>query len=123
VTLSFVIPGAPRTKKNHGRRIQRGGRKYDIPSAAYEAWNIQAQIHLMLGRQSRPNTITTEVNCAAIFYRDALTGDAVGYYQGLADALEEAGIVSNDKLIVSWDGSRMLKDADDPRVDVTLTTV
>jgi len=64
--------------------------------------------------------ITDEVNCRALFYRDALRGDAVGYYQALADALEEAGIVKNDRLIVSWDGSRLLKDADIPRIEVTL---
>ena len=38
----------------------------------------------------------------------------------VADALEEAGVVLNDSLIASWDGSRLLKDAANPRVEITL---
>jgi hypothetical protein len=47
----------------------------------------------------------------------------VGYYQGLADLLESRGILANDKHIVSWDGSRLLKDAARPRVELILTPV
>lgn len=60
------------------------------------------------------------LNCAAIFYRDALRGDAVGYYQGLADALKSAGVLSDDKWIVQWDGSRLAKNTKRPRIEVTL---
>jgi hypothetical protein len=63
------------------------------------------------------------LNCCAIFYRDADRGDAVGYYQGLADALEAAGVVADDKWIKQWDGSRLAKDADWPRIDVVLTAI
>lgn len=63
------------------------------------------------------------LNCAAIFYRDANRGDAVGYYQGLADALESAGVLSDDKWIMQWDGTRLAKDAKRPRIEVTLTAL
>ena len=33
---------------------------------------------------------------------------------------EKAGVVVNDRLIVSWDGSRIYKDAKSPRVIFTL---
>jgi Holliday junction resolvase RusA-like endonuclease len=120
--LSFTIPGAPRTSKNHTWRTKAG---HQMPSMAYMEWNRQAVVHCLLvracGRSNLP--VRTEVNCCALFYREALTGDAVGYYQALADTLEKAGIVENDRLIVSWDGSRMLKDAKNPRVEVTLESV
>jgi hypothetical protein len=58
-----------------------------------------------------------------LFYRDAERGDAVGYYQGLADLLEKRGVVANDRLIMSWDGSRLLKDSANPRVELTLEEV
>jgi hypothetical protein len=67
--------------------------------------------------------IAEPVNCAALFYRDADRGDAVGFYQGLADLLEKGGVVSNDKWIVTWDGARLCKDASRPRVELTLTKV
>lgn len=121
MTLSFTIPGPPRTKKNHGRIVRAGGRPRMLPSKQYESWNQFAQIHLM--RLQPRETIQQLVNCRALIYRDANRGDAVGYYQALADALEEAGIVENDRLIVSWDGSRLLKDAANPRIEVTLTAV
>lgn len=122
--ICFTIPGAPRTKKNSGRIVRAGGRARMLPSKQVVEWNRAAQLHLIPVLQQlswHPNGITDEVNCCALFYRHALVGDAVGFYQALADALEEAGIVENDRLIVSWDGSRMLKDAANPRIEVTLT--
>ena len=62
-------------------------------------------------------------SCAALFYRQKRIGDANGYYQGLADALEAAGVLADDKWIVQWDGSRLRKDKDRPRIEVTLTAV
>ena len=63
---------------------------------------------------------TVPVNVRALFFRHADVGDAVGFYQGLADTLLEGGIVANDSLIRSWDGSRLLVDKKDPRVIVTV---
>lgn len=117
--LRFIIHGAPRTKKNHGWRTKTGRQ---MPSKAFAEWNKQAQMWLMtvrvLYRDMLP--IDKPVNCRALFYRDAERGDAVGYYQALADALQEARIVEDDKLIVSWDGSRLSKDAEGPRIWVEL---
>lgn len=116
----IIIPGSPRTKKNHGRRTRSGKQ---IPSAAFEAWNKMAQFYLRIwcSHNFISDPASVPVNCAAVFYRDREIGDAVGYYQALADALQEARIVVDDRLIVSWDGSRMKKDARSPRIEVTLT--
>lgn len=65
--------------------------------------------------------IARPVNCAAIFYRDRAAGDSHGFYQGLADVLQEADVVADDKWIVSWDGSRLDKDAAQPRVELVLS--
>ena len=118
MTINFTIPGAPRTKKNSGWRTKQGKQ---MPSHAFLAWNKDAQLWLVDTRRKWDGLpLEGPVNCAAAFYRDAERGDAVGYYQALADALEEAQIVENDALIVSWDGSRMLKDAANPRIEVEL---
>lgn len=121
----FTIPGAPRTKKNNARLDLRGRRPRKLPSKAFEEWNRAAQLHLrlFLNRTLLPADtfpIRHEVNCRALFYRHALVGDANGFYQALADALEEAGIVEDDSLIVSWDGSRLRKDSTNPRIEVVL---
>lgn len=120
--MKLTILGAPRTKKNHGFRTKQG---HQMPSAAYSAWDRMAQLQIMRwrveGNGPRIRPIDYPVNVEAIFYREALVGDAVGFYQALADTLEKGGIVENDRLIVSWDGSRLLKDKDNPRVEVEIT--
>ncbi len=116
--ISFVILGAPRTKKNSGWRTKLG---HQMPSHAYLAWEAIAgpQLAIVRARFKLKFPILTDVNCEAIFYRDADRGDAVGYYQALADCLEKHGILKNDRQIVSWDGSRLRK-AEEPRVEVRL---
>ena len=131
MALSFTIAGPPRTKKNHGKVIQRGARKLHVSSDAYQEWNASAQMQLARVRAQYKGFLAPSgrkmlpwdfaVNVAALFYRHADVGDAVGFYQALADTLQEGRILVNDKQIVSWDGSRMLKDATNPRVEVTIT--
>lgn len=115
--VTITIPGAPRTKKTHNRLVRAGGRYRVLPSATWSGWCERACFWL-----ARIAPLPDQpYNVAALFYRDARRGDAVGYYQGLADVLEAAGIVSNDKYLVAWDGSRLLVDRDNPRVVLTLT--
>lgn len=120
--LTLVLIGAPRTKKNHGRVIKRGTRKFHIQSEAYEAWNKSVQQQLAIFRASTDwkLPLRAALNCRALFFRDAERGDAVGYYQGLADALQAGEIIENDSQIRSWDGSRLLKESGNPRVIVSL---
>lgn len=133
--ISFTIPGKPRTKKNSGWRTKYGGKQ--MPSKAYLQWDSDAQKHLLkwavrneeflnwcsYNRYGPDPCSAMPMNCQAIFYRDALRGDAVGYYQALADTLQKFGLVKNDSLIEQWDGSRLLKDAKNPRIEVTLETI
>lgn len=123
--ICITITSPPRTKKNSGTIIPPSGqRKHSIivPSPAFTKWNRQAQKQLALYRRKHgPLPCKVDVNCRALIYREARTGDAVGYYQAIADALQEGQILVNDRQIVSWDGTRMLKDAINPRVEITLT--
>lgn len=124
MTITFVIPGAPRTKKTHSRVVRAGrgrnGKIRVLPSEQWCAWAETATLELakIKRRMAVAFPLTNPVNCTALFYRDANRGDAVGYYQGLADVLQKAEVQ-----ILTWDGSRLLKDADNPRVEVTLTPV
>ena len=47
-------------------------------------------------------------------------GDLSNYYEGPQDALERAGVIEDDRLIRSHDGSRILQDKENPRVDIIL---
>lgn len=130
VQIRLLITGAPRTKKTSNQLVQVGkaGEKRVIvmPSRAWKQWVAQAYI---TNNVSDPNYVwpltgrqlpEREYNCRAHFYRDANRGDAVGYYQGLADLLEKRGVLVDDKCIVSWDGSRLFVDRENPRTEVIL---
>jgi len=137
-SITFVLPVVPRTKKNsrtHVRKRAKTGNMITVPlpSDAYRQMEagirsfsrslggyVLYQSHVVLLASLQ---LAQPLNCAAIFYRDADRGDAVGYYQGLADALEAAGVVADDKWIKQWDGSRLAKDAGRPRIEVTLTAI
>lgn len=126
----LVVDGAPRTKKTSNILATAGRRRIVLPSKAWAAWTRGAQIEVNVGIQEpcwQPialmQPVRSKVNCRALFYREADRGDAVGYYQGLADLLEKRTVIVNDRQIVSWDGSRLLKDAARPRVELWLEAV
>ena len=133
-SITFTLPVTPRTKKNSRVHAKVRGRTVPLPSKVYRKMEDQIRIWALTSsvldpaRVSGPWGYSTlelaqPMNCAAIFYREKNIGDANGYYQGLADALEAAGIVANDKWIVQWDGSRLRKDAKRSRIEVTLTAL
>lgn len=107
----------PRTKKTHNQVIQVRGRSVVLPSAAFRKWEVAAH-RSVRGMKYLP--IHEPVSCRALFYRDRLSGDATGFYQALGDFLQNAGFIVNDKQIEHWDGSRLLKDATNPRIEVVL---
>jgi Holliday junction resolvase RusA-like endonuclease len=122
--LVFVVPGRPRTKKNSSRVVRNGGFTRVLPSAAHEAWYsaarlaFDADVRAMKAAERIP--VGRPVRVSATFFRDRNTGDLVGYQQALADFLEGQGVLVDDKWITSWDGTRLDKDADRPRIEVAL---
>ena len=99
-SITFVLPVTPRTKKNSRVHAKVRGRTVPLPSEAYKkmardvsAW---AQEKVVKGRWACWLDLQQFLNCEATFYRDANRGDAVGYYQALADALESAGVLRHE---------------------------
>lgn len=136
--ILVVVSGPPRTKKNHGVISTKGGRPRLFASPQWVQWCRKADLlvngNLLVGNPDvgvflgngpklhRPwIPVERLLNCAATFYRDGYWGDAVGFYQGLADLLESRGVILNDRQLVSWDGSRLLKDTVNPRTEIVLT--
>ncbi|MEP6651798.1 MAG: hypothetical protein ABJA82_00475 [Myxococcales bacterium] len=119
--MTFVILGPPRTKKTSNRIVTRksDGRQFVIPSSANESWTKTAVLQLRSQRQAAP--LDTPVNLTAVVYREKNLGDLIGYLQAIADALETAQVLTNDRLIVGFNGCRMTKDAANPRVELTVT--
>ena len=153
MTFYLKIPGAaPRTKKAHNRLTGYGpkcpvcGRpQYNkvMPSKAHEVWFNQSMLFAPLIRRQLEAMgvvlpIKNKIQVRALFYRDRDVGDLIGYEQALADYLQEpkqspknpgklvrngAGVIKDDRQIASWDGSRLMKDAKNPRIECEISTL
>jgi len=117
--MRLVIFGPPRTKKNSSRIVKVGSGLRIIPSKAQVTWAKGAVVQLA-DQWCRP-PLSQPVHVAATFFRERKLGDLINFAQALADALQAAGVVSDDKYIESWDGTRLAKDATNPRVELTIS--
>lgn len=128
----FSLPGIPRTKKNSSQASRTGpvchacglrkGPARVFPSKAFRGYEAVVALYvatkpaLVLG-------IERPVAMRALVYREKNQGDYFGFMQALGDILQHCGIITNDKLIAHTDGSRLLKDKANPRVEITLTVL
>ena len=138
----FVIRGPVRSKKNSPRVYgtgpvcrhcgKRGGFPKVLPSLAYEQWEADAIRQCMT---IKPKLIAAGVELPivhpigieALFYLAPTAAgkmrldcpDLSNLMEALADMLQEAGIIENDRSIEDWDGSRRL--LGEPRVEIYIT--
>lgn len=135
----LTVFGMPRTKKTSSVMAKTGdrrtGRPVLLPAKEWVQWTKDAlilqQADLFAETIGRPGDkvflgltplVSERVNCRAWFFvKRSQHGDAVGYYQGLADLLQKRGVLENDRLIGAWDGSDLFVDEIRPRVEIVLT--
>ena len=123
---SIVFKRQPTAKmpSGHCRACGRGSLPIVLPSDNYRLFEPVAVALLMKAWGGRP-ALTGPVLVEAVFYRETNVGDLVGYMQALADCLEKAKVVENDRQIVGWpmprDGGLPLrKDAKRPRIELVV---
>lgn len=113
-----------------------------MPSEAYQKWFEKAMgmvpdIKAFARREGIELPFKGAVWVKATFYlENAIQGDLTGYMQALGDWLQErqvdfkknppklkrdgAGVITDDKMIASWDGSRVQIDRQDPRIEIEI---
>ncbi len=125
----LVVTGAPVTKKNHPQiAVNRTtGRPFVVQAPQLRKWAREAEKQLKAQWSSGAGyafaPIGQPVEMRATVYRARKTGDLLNYLAAISDALEDAGILVNDIQVRSVDGSRLDKDKDNPRVEVTVTVI
>lgn len=62
-----------------------------------------------------------DYNCAAHFHRERDDADTDNLISGLADALQDAGVIADDFHLRTWNGTDRFLDVARPRVELTLT--
>ncbi len=147
--ISLTLPGVPRPKKNSQQIVKtRTGRMMVIPSEEYLAWfkdQMSRKRVILHQLRSAPLPLSCAVEVQALIYTDganrAHVGDLLGYEQAIGDLIQSEkwskpvpgkpsrqlrkglGIITDDKMIDSWDGSRRLIDKTNPRIELTIRTL
>lgn len=122
--MKFTIPVAPRTKKNSQSFVTlKTGRTLLLPSKTYKEFEknvvLWAKANLF---GFKP--ISNPVNMDCKFYMDKnYKSDLVGYLQAIQDALIKAKVIEDDNhnIISTVNGSEVLLDRKNPRIEVTIT--
>lgn len=120
--LRLVLNLAPRTKKN-GRK---GGFAGIKQGPAYRAYR-DAIVEAIAGIKDVHGLPLPEqpYNIAVTYYVDVRgkRADKCGLDQGLYDALENAGVVTNDWQFRTDDGTRIVAGDPSPRVELVITPI
>jgi len=123
----ITIFGQPISKKNSINLVDIGnpcpccGRKphsIPLPSKAFKAYESAAKAQLRL----TSHRYRGKVEITAKYYLKTLRlPDLNNLLAATADILQAAGIIEDDKNVVSWDGSRIIgKDAANPRCEIEI---
>jgi len=116
--ILLIIPGSPRTKKNHRIRTKVGK---SLPPKAFTDWEKSAQweAKIQLRNAGINGPITSKMYISAVGYYKGPKPDLSGFLEGVGDCFE--GVVwENDRQIVSWDGSRLRHDKENPRTELNV---
>ncbi len=102
----IILHGRPTTKKNSSRVVRCGKLTKVLPSKAYEGYEEDCLWQLKSCREKYEGPVRIKV---LYWMRDRRSWpDLVGLMQATADILEKAGVIDNDKNIVSWDGTHIV---------------
>ena len=131
--MKITLPGSIRSKKNSKqplaipapgkstlfKQYKNAGLKpvriIMVPSTAYKNWDKEAR-HAAR-QQYRGDPVNRPVHVVAKVYYKGQQPDLSGCLESVGDAME--GVLwANDKLIMSWDGSRLEKDNANPRTEI-----
>lgn len=121
--MKIILYGKPITKKNSGRIVRNGGRTFLLPSKQFINYekNCKKQITgaYRLG-------IDYPVNLKAIYYMPTRHKvDLTNLLNATNDILVNCEVLRDDNshIVASHDGSRVLYDKENPRVEIYIERV
>lgn len=128
--MKLVLLGRPATKKNRGIPIAATskvtGRKFTkiLPNKEYREWEQRVILQCRAQRKGKLAAITDPCLISATFYEHPMQrGDLGGYFDALCDALQAAGVVDNDRRFRQSGPMAIVRDRDNPRVEVEITVL
>lgn len=123
VRATFWLP--PRTKKNGTILGIRQSPAYVRYRDAIKAAVAEANDEFREDGGLRLPLPDQRYNLCAVFYVDTPgeRADLFGLFDGIADALQDAGVISKDWWFRTVDGSHVVEGDANPRVEVTITPI
>lgn len=121
--MKLTLYGDPRTKKN-SQRIIKCGNYYKIkPSKAFEQYEKDC-LKQITGKHRKNLKGRYNLKCV-YFMKTRRKVDLVNLLEATCDILVVANIIvdDNSSVVTSHDGSRVLYDKDNPRVEIELEEV
>lgn len=119
--IKLTIPGTPVTKKNSQRIVRFGNGRYSIrPSKAFEAYQKAASVFIP-GALRKAHSGRYNVKC--VYYMPTRRKvDLVNLMEATLDILVHYRVLEDDNsnIIQSHDGSRVLYDKNNPRVEIEI---
>nr|DAX89300.1 MAG TPA: Endodeoxyribonuclease RusA [Caudoviricetes sp.] len=119
----IILYGRPITKKNSSRIVKCGNYTKILPSKQYSQYEKDC-IRQIQG--SKKKNICIPVNMQCIYYMPTKHRvDLVNLLEATCDILVKANVLQDDNvnIIKSHDGSRVLYDKDNPRVEINIQEV
>ena len=116
----IVIKGRPITKKNHSQIVRSGNRHILVPSKPYKAYEHSSLMQIPAKFRQR---INYPVNVQCVYYMPTRRSvDLVNLLEATMDILVRAGVLEDDncKIVAAHDGSRVVYDKYDPRVEIMI---
>ena len=122
--LIITIPGNPRTKKNSQQILtnKKTGSSFIAPSKAFKQYQKEADAAIP---QDVRRAIDYRVTVKCLYFMHTLRAvDLSNLLEATDDILTHCGVLADDncRVIASHDGSRVLYDKLNPRVEVYITS-
>lgn len=121
--MHLILYGRPITKKNSSRIVKCGNYHRILPSKAYEKYEKECLLQIT-GKYKLK--LDGKYNLKCLYYMPTRHRvDLVNLLEGTCDILVAGHVIADDnsKIIVSHDGSRVLYDKVNPRVEIFLEEV
>jgi Holliday junction resolvase RusA-like endonuclease len=119
--ITIVLPGQPATKKNHSIICSLpNGRSILVPSKPYREFEKSCLNYLKAYTGPR---FTGPIEMITLYYlkKGRAQPDLTNLMAATHDILEKAGVIDNDRNIVSVDGSRIMGiSLKEPRTEVII---
>lgn len=123
MNAKITIYGRPATKKNSSRIVRCGNYPKLLPSKIYEEYE-KASLWRLKGYQGPPFKGAVALRARYWMPDRRSWPDLAGLIQATQDILQKAGIISDDKQVVSLDGCRIAGiDRENSRVEIEIEEV